>query len=76
MMKTVKKMTAANSLMAAPASSNSDEHDKCMAEKIGKSIVKGGLWGTVTGGPEGLAIDMMTGAFKGITEGVVLCRNK
>lgn len=74
-MKTVRTMAAANSLMAAPASSNSDDHDKCMAEKIGVSIVKGGLVGALSG-PEGVAIGMMTGAFKGIAKGVVMCRNK
>ncbi|MFF4528500.1 RICIN domain-containing protein [Streptomyces sp. NPDC001407] len=74
--KVVRMITAANSFMAAPASKNSDEHDKCMAEKIGKGIVKGGLMGTLRGGPEGAAIGMLTGTFKGIGEGLVMCRNK
>ncbi|GGU86889.1 hypothetical protein GCM10010211_61190 [Streptomyces albospinus] len=70
---TAKVLTAARSFMAAPASKSSDEHDKCMAKKIGTSIVVGGAWGTLTGGPEGLAIGMLTGAFKGIAKGVIEC---
>ncbi len=69
---TVKVMTAANSFMAAPASKSSDEHDKCMAKKIGTSIVVGGAMGVLTG-PEGVAIGMLTGAFKGIAKGVIEC---
>lgn len=61
---------------AAPVTMSSDEHDKCMAEKISKSIVKKGLWGALTGGPEGAAIGMMTGAFTGIATGVIECRGK
>ncbi|MEU8581205.1 RICIN domain-containing protein [Streptomyces abikoensis] len=60
------------SLMAAPAAKNSDEHDKCMAKKIGTSIVVGGVTGALTG-PEGVAIGMLTGAFKGIAKGVIEC---
>ncbi|MEV6674065.1 hypothetical protein [Streptomyces sp. NPDC051162] len=73
---TAKMMTVAKSFMAAPAAKNSDDHDKCMAEKIGTGILKGGLWGTLRGGPEGLAIGMMTGAFKGIAKGAVECRGR
>ncbi|MFI1798828.1 RICIN domain-containing protein [Streptomyces sp. NPDC020379] len=67
----VKMMTAANSFMAAAASS-SDEHDKCMAKKIGKDIVIGGLKGALAG-PEGVATGMLFGAFKGIATGVIEC---
>ncbi|MFE0046183.1 RICIN domain-containing protein [Streptomyces albireticuli] len=70
--KTVKTMTAAKSFTAAPAAKNSDEHDKCMAKKIGTSIVTGGVVGALTG-PEGVAIGMLTGAFKGIAKGVIEC---
>ncbi|MEV8475832.1 hypothetical protein [Streptomyces sp. NPDC051173] len=74
--KAVKMMTAAKCFMAAPAADNNDEHDKCMAKKIGAGIVKGGLWGTLRGGPEGAAIGMLTGTFKGIATGVIECRDK
>ncbi|MEV6669514.1 hypothetical protein [Streptomyces sp. NPDC051162] len=74
--KAVKMMTAAKCFMAAPAADNNDEHDKCMAKKIGAGIVKGGLWGTLRGGPEGAAIGMLTGTFKGIAMGVIECRDK
>ncbi|WP_162889985.1 RICIN domain-containing protein [Streptomyces olivoreticuli] len=74
--KTVKTITAAKCFLAAPAAKNSDEHDKCMAMKIGTSIVKDGLVGTLMGGPEGAAIGMLKGAFTGIAKGVIECRNK
>jgi hypothetical protein len=70
--KTVRTMAAANSFMAAPASKNSDEHDKCMAKKIGTNIVIGGVKG-VLAGPEGVATGMLFGAFKGIAKGVIEC---
>ncbi|MFC5144758.1 hypothetical protein [Streptomyces aureoversilis] len=43
-----------------------------MAKKIGTSIVVGGAMGALTG-PEGVAIGMLTGAFKGIAKGVIEC---
>ncbi|MCA6096663.1 hypothetical protein LE181_31460 [Streptomyces sp. SCA3-4] len=69
---TVKLMTSAKSLMAAPASKDSDEHDKCMAKKIGGSIVVNGLVGALAG-PEGVAVGMLKGAFEGIAKGVMDC---
>ncbi|MCQ8771128.1 RICIN domain-containing protein [Streptomyces telluris] len=72
--KAVKSMTSAKSFLAAPASApkNSDEHDKCMAKKIGTSIVVSGAMGALAG-PEGVAIGMLRGAFTGIAKGVIEC---
>ncbi|MFG3281561.1 RICIN domain-containing protein [Streptomyces sp. NPDC048111] len=76
-LKTTLRTRTSGSLFAGTfAAASSDEHDKCMAKKIGLGIVKGGAWGALTGGPEGLAIGMMTGTFKGIATGVIECRNK
>ncbi|MER6298218.1 hypothetical protein ABT247_01430 [Kitasatospora sp. NPDC001539] len=69
---TARTMTEAASVVAAADDRNSDEHDKCMAKKIGTSIVVGGVTGALTG-PEGVAIGMLTGAFKGIATGVLEC---
>ncbi|MFF7498208.1 hypothetical protein ACFZBM_02060 [Streptomyces lavendulae] len=65
-------IAAASAPASAPASESGDEHDKCMAKKIGTSIVVGGAMGALTG-PEGVAIGMLTGAFKGIAKGVLEC---
>ncbi|WP_329578250.1 RICIN domain-containing protein [Kitasatospora sp. NBC_01250] len=66
------RMVAVASYKAAPASQSSDAHDKCMAAKIGTSIVSSGVMGLL-GGPPGVAIGMMTGAFSGIVMGAVTC---
>ncbi|MFD9569171.1 RICIN domain-containing protein [Streptomyces sp. NPDC059982] len=68
-------MTASVGSLTAAGAPSSDEHDKCMAMKIGGSIVYGGAWGALSG-PEGVAIGMLTGAFKGIAKGVVECRGR
>ncbi|GAA5041321.1 RICIN domain-containing protein [Streptomyces similanensis] len=69
--KSVRTMSAA-SFEAAAAARNSDAHDKCMAAKIGTSIVSGGVMGLLSG-PPGVATGMMTGAFSGIVMGLVTC---
>lgn len=66
------RMTKATAFKAAPASRNSDAYDKCMAAKIGTSIVSSGVMGLL-GGPPGVAIGMMTGAFSGIVVGAATC---
>ncbi|MEV7250628.1 RICIN domain-containing protein [Streptomyces cyaneofuscatus] len=60
---------------AFSAAQDRDAYDKCMAAKIGTSIVSGGISGLL-GGPPGVAVGMMTGAFSGIVIGTVTCPKK
>ncbi|MFJ6699626.1 hypothetical protein ACIQM4_26630 [Streptomyces sp. NPDC091272] len=69
------KSTRAMAAASFRAAKDSDAYDKCMAAKIGTSIVSGGVSGLL-GGPPGVAVGMMTGAFSGIVIGTVTCPKK